>query len=185
MMRPSLALTIHFVMLPAVQNLFAVLVGIAGEQSGLPAMLDQFTQRAAGLHQFGRQFVHAQKRPVADRDAACRVEHAQALRHVIESVGEAADLGVRPPANECAGGDGEQRAGNSGHHGGKQRDRHLGASRSWTTMVGSSCGLVNKTPPPAVVRLECGGKAVTRRAEIVPVPFADNAAPSGLTRPQG
>jgi hypothetical protein len=109
----------------AVHDLFAVLLGIAGEQSGLAAMLDQFAQRAARFDHVRRQFVHAQIRPVADHDAACRIEHAQALRHVVESVGHAADLRLRPRASECAGGDGEQHAGNAGHHhGGKQRDRH-------------------------------------------------------------
>jgi hypothetical protein len=118
-------------------------------------MLDQFAQRAARFHHVGRQFVHAQIRPVADHDAACRIEHAQALRHVVESVGHAADLCVRPRASECAGGDGEQRAGNAGHHHvGKQRDRHHGPSRSRTTIAVPSCGLVNKTPPPAVVSAE-------------------------------
>ena len=138
----------------AVHDLFAVLVGIASEQSGLPAMLDQFAQRAAGLHHVGRQFIHAQISLVADDDAAGRIEHAQTLRHVVERVGKTADLGMHPPARDCAGGDGEQRAGKAGHQVGKQRDRHQGASRSWTTIAAPSCGLVNKMPPAAVVRHE-------------------------------
>jgi hypothetical protein len=40
----------------AVHDLFAVLLGIAGEQSGLAAMLDQFAQRAARFDHVRRQF---------------------------------------------------------------------------------------------------------------------------------
>jgi hypothetical protein len=60
----------------AVHDFPAVLLGIAGEQPGLPTMLDQFAQRAARLHHVRRQFVHAQIRPVADDNAPGRIEHA-------------------------------------------------------------------------------------------------------------
>jgi hypothetical protein len=108
----------------AVHDFFAILLGIAGEQSGLPSMLDQFTQRAAGLHHLRRQVVHAQIGPIADHDAACRIGHAQALRHVVEGVGEAAHFRVCASACERADGDGEHRAGDAGHHVGEERGRH-------------------------------------------------------------
>ena len=169
----------------AVHDLLAVLVGIAGEQSGLPAMLDQLAQRAAGLHHVGRQFIHAQISPVADDDAAGRIEHAQTLRHVVERVGKTADLGMHPPARDCAGGDGEQRAGKAGHQAGKQRDRHQGASRSWTTIAAPSCGLVNKMPPPAVVRHERATRPAICGPANRPAALRKPRGASGLTPTQG
>jgi hypothetical protein len=46
-------------------------------------MVDQIAQRAAGFTISGLRLYIA-VRPVAHHDAAGRVEHAQALRHVVE-----------------------------------------------------------------------------------------------------
>ena len=52
-------------------------------------MLDQFAQLAARLHHLRRQLVHFEKAPVEDDDFLVRIEHAQALRHVVEGRVEA------------------------------------------------------------------------------------------------
>ena len=71
----------------AVNDLLAVLFGIAGEQSGSLALLNKFPQRAARLHHVGRQSVHAEILPIAARTMRpSGIEHAQALRHVIQRV---------------------------------------------------------------------------------------------------
>ena len=59
-------------------------VDIGREIAGLLAQPQDFRERAAGLHDIGRQIVHLQVTLVADHEPFLRVEHAQALRHVVE-----------------------------------------------------------------------------------------------------
>ena len=49
-------------------------------------MLDQLPQCAARLHDLWRQLVHFDIAAVVHHDACLRVEHAQALRHVVEGI---------------------------------------------------------------------------------------------------
>ncbi len=67
-----------------VHDVANVLIDVAGEIACLLAVRDQLAQRAARLHDLGLEVVHRQIRPVAHHDAAGRIEHAQALRHVVE-----------------------------------------------------------------------------------------------------
>jgi hypothetical protein len=83
--------------------------------SACKALLDQYAQRTAGLTTSGDNSVHAQKRLVADDDAGSRIEHAQALRHVIEGGGETANFGARPRTGKRAGRDRDQHVGKTGH----------------------------------------------------------------------
>ncbi len=68
----------------AVHDVADVLIDVAGEIAGLLAMHDELAQRAAGPHDLRLEIVHREVRTVAHHDAAVRVEHAQALRHVVE-----------------------------------------------------------------------------------------------------
>lgn len=96
-------------------DLAVVQVRIGIQQSDVPAVLDQLVQRAAGLHHLRRQPVHFEKAAVEHDDLFVGIEHAQALRHVVERGVEAAValaqllfggrswLGARrPPAAEQA-----------------------------------------------------------------------------------
>ena len=48
-------------------------------------MPEQFPQRASGLHDVAREIVHLDVLAVADDDPLVRVEHDEALRHIVES----------------------------------------------------------------------------------------------------
>jgi len=47
-------------------------------------MLQQFHQRAARAHHLRRKLVHLEEAAVQHHDALGRIEHAEALRHVVE-----------------------------------------------------------------------------------------------------
>jgi hypothetical protein len=61
-----------------------VLIGIAGERRGRNTMREKFAQRRSEVRQFGIQVVHLGVALVAEHKPRRAVEHAQALRHVIE-----------------------------------------------------------------------------------------------------
>ncbi len=101
------------------------------EQPGILAMLDQSMQAQARPHDLGRQLVHLHITDVAHDDAALRVEHAQALRHVVERVGYAPVAPAQPLVRESGAGD-ERDAecaeqGSRGGHG-QKRGQHAGSS---------------------------------------------------------
>jgi hypothetical protein len=74
---------------------------------------------------------------------------------VVESIGHAADLRLRPRASECpAAMASNTPATQATTTEGNSAIDIVGASRSRTTIAVPSCGLVNKTPPPAVVSAE-------------------------------
>ena len=68
----------------AVENVPAIFLDISLKVAGLFAMFDQISQRAAYFHDLRLEIVHREVRLVAHHDAARRIEHAQALRHVVE-----------------------------------------------------------------------------------------------------
>ena len=78
----------------------AIGVDVAGKQPGILAMLDQLAQRAARPHYLRRQLVHLDVAAVAHHDARLRVEHAQALRHVVDGVAEPVVLRLQPAVQD-------------------------------------------------------------------------------------
>ena len=74
-----------FALADAVEDFLAIGGDVAGEQPGVFAMLDQCVQRAARLHDVGRELVHFEVAPVEQGDAALRIEHVQPLRHVVRA----------------------------------------------------------------------------------------------------
>lgn len=77
-----------------IENFLHVAVDVASEQAGLFAVCDQTLKRATWFHDLGRELVHLEITPVEQGDAALRVKHVQALRHVIERSGKPAILPV-------------------------------------------------------------------------------------------
>ena len=71
-----------FALADAVEDFFAISGDVAGEQSCVFAMLDQCVQRAARLHDVGRELIHFEVAPVEQGNAALLIEHVQPLRHV-------------------------------------------------------------------------------------------------------
>ena len=51
-------------------------------------MIEHVAQGAAGLHDLGRKVIHVHVRLVGEQEALGGVEHAQALRHVVERGGQ-------------------------------------------------------------------------------------------------
>jgi hypothetical protein len=85
---------------------------VAGKQSRFLAVLHQFLQRAARPYDLGRQIVHADVAAIGENNAALRVEHAQALRHVVERVRQPAILRCQaavPNADQCQRGNAQRR----------------------------------------------------------------------------
>ena len=72
------------------------MVGVARERAAGPALLQQFTQRAAGLRRLRRQAVHFDVASVEHHDAAVLVEHDEALAHRVERSVEQRLLLARP-----------------------------------------------------------------------------------------
>jgi hypothetical protein len=63
----------------------------------LAAVLHDLAHRDAGLHDIGRQAVHLDIAAVADDHPQARIEHAQALAHVVQRRVEAAVLLAQLP----------------------------------------------------------------------------------------
>ena len=61
-----------------------IAVDVARERADFDAMREQLAQRAAGLRDFGRKIVHLPVLIVDDDQPAGCVEHAEALRHVVD-----------------------------------------------------------------------------------------------------
>jgi hypothetical protein len=61
-----------------------VAVRISGKTAALDPVAEEVTERAAGLRDFGGKPVHLDVAPVAHDQSGLRVEHAQALGHVVE-----------------------------------------------------------------------------------------------------
>ena len=62
----------------------AISTGIDLQVSDRGPMIEQFEQRAAWLHDLGRQSVHLDVAVVVDDDPLLRIEHDEALHHVLE-----------------------------------------------------------------------------------------------------
>ena len=62
----------------------AILVDVGGEIAGLLPVDQQIAQRASGPHDLRGEPIHLDVAAVADDQAAARIEHAEALRHVVE-----------------------------------------------------------------------------------------------------
>jgi hypothetical protein len=87
-----------------VDDMLAISIDVAGKQTGIPAVPHQLMHRAAGPYHLRRQPVHIDVALIAQHDAALRVEHAQALRHIIEGVGQPAVPPVQAALQQnCAG----------------------------------------------------------------------------------
>ena len=78
-----------------IENFLHVAVDVAREQAGLFAVFDQPLERATWFHDLGSEFVHLEIARVEQGDAALRIKHVQALRHVIERSGKPAILPVQ------------------------------------------------------------------------------------------
>jgi hypothetical protein len=94
------------------KNLSAIRLDVAGKQSRFLGVLHQFLQRAARPHDLRRQIVHADIAAITENNAALCVEHAQALRHVVECVRQPAilhDQAAVPNAYQCQRGDAQCR----------------------------------------------------------------------------
>ena len=74
----------------------AIFFGIDIEASGRDAVLDQFHERAAGLHDRRRQPVHFNVTIIDDKNALVRVEQNDALRHIVEDHGQQCAVAALP-----------------------------------------------------------------------------------------
>jgi hypothetical protein len=91
-----------------VHDIFAVGVDVACKQTGRLAMLNELFERAAGLHDVRRQAVHFHVAAVDDGDAALRVEHVEAMRHVVERVRKPAIVHADAPVEVARDDKGKQ-----------------------------------------------------------------------------
>ena len=101
-------------------NFLPVLHGLAREAAVGDAVFEQACQRAAGPRHVIRQFVQFLVAPVADDQPLIAVEHAQALRHVVERDAHAAVLCPQPVRREN---DGECHRRDAGERGVKRAGR--------------------------------------------------------------
>jgi hypothetical protein len=120
-------------------------------------VLDQLPQRAAGPHDPRRQTVHCEIAAVAHDDAALRVEHDEALRHVVERGRELAILRAGAPVENT--GNDEQRGDAqacdqhrlAGHGWGRlDKDMATAGGEYRGTIGGGDCDMVNicfRVPP--------------------------------------
>ncbi len=100
-MRPLADLTSVWVVLPsamAATSSLPVLTGIAREAAVGDAVFKQVGERAARLHDVFGQIVQLLVALVADDQSLVAVEHAQALRHVVDG-----DAHARVVQLACAG----------------------------------------------------------------------------------
>src|SRR6185295_6334917 len=73
-----------------VDDLGAVLVHVDVEAAGGLSIVDDVEKCTAGLHDLARQPVHVEKPVVTDDKPLSRIEHDDALRHVIDRDGDQA-----------------------------------------------------------------------------------------------
>jgi hypothetical protein len=87
------------------EDVVAIGIDVTDEQAGVLAMLDQPAQAQARPHDLGIELVHLDIAEIAHDDAALRVEHAQALLHVVERIVHAPVLPAQLPVQEADAGD--------------------------------------------------------------------------------
>ena len=169
-MRPSLALTVHFEISPAATPSRISLQYCAGSPVNKPvcrrcsinarSVQPGFTTSGDNRYMRRNGWLQITMRVAASNmHKPCDMWSTAALRRRTLA---------RMLAHRSAGRDRDQRAGQAGHHIGKQRGRSHGASATRTTIASPSCSLVNRTPP--AVAPERGSRA---------------APPSGLAQVSG
>jgi hypothetical protein len=134
----------------AVKDALAIGIDIADEEAGVLPVLDQLMQRAARLHDVGRQLVHLQVTPIDQNNAALRIEHVQALRHVVDGAEQPSVLGTQAAMQH--GGDGQRGNAKTGKQHGLAREGrwHKGSEHAGSrielcrNMVASNCDMVKR-----------------------------------------
>ena len=144
------------------------------------AVFEQAGQRGAGLRHLGRQIVHFQVAPVADHQPLVAVEHAQALRHVVERDPHAPVVGAQPlrqqdqrhrhrhERGEAGGGERNPRLGHSHDGAGRQHD------------IQQRKGSAKQAPPINATRRQSRGPASAVEALAIRVP---DICGHGIPRP--
>ena len=97
-------------------DLAAVRLDVALEQACILAMLEQLCERTARLHDVRRQAVHVEIAPVEQRDAALPVEYVEALRHIVDRVGQPSESRRLAPLKHDGGCQGCDARGSEQHH---------------------------------------------------------------------
>ena len=83
-----------------VEDLLAIGINIAGKQARSLAHFDKLSERATGFHDIWRQAIHLEITAIEHDDAGLRVEHIEALRHVVERGRQPRILRLNPAVND-------------------------------------------------------------------------------------